>query len=134
MTAVIYYSYSGHTKTAAEDKARVLGADLIEVTMKKPFGKLSVFLIGCPKAMGRKPVPIDIDGDAGKYDKFAVFMPVWAGHPAPPFNALLKELPKNAVIDLFLVSAGGKTATEDATKAFITKMGFTLMSYTNIKA
>jgi hypothetical protein len=134
MTAVIYYSHTGHTRTAAEDKARVLGVDVFEVTVKKPFGKLSAFLVGCPKAMGRKPVPIDINGDVKKYGKFAVFMPVWAGHPAPPFNALLKELPKNAVIDLFLVSAGGETAAEAATKAFVTDMGFTLSSCTNIKA
>ncbi|MDR0904058.1 MAG: hypothetical protein LBM59_05440 [Ruminococcus sp.] len=134
MTAAVYYSYTGNSRKKAEEFAKASGTDLIEVTMKKPYGKLSAFLVGCPKAMGRKSVPVNIDGDLKKYDSFAVFMPVWAGHPAPPFNALLEELPKGSSVELYLCSGGGETTTGEATKAFCEGKGIKLGGYKDIKA
>jgi multimeric flavodoxin WrbA len=134
MTAVVYYSYSGNTRKKAEKFAKAHGLPIIEVTMKKPYGKLTAFLSGCPKAMGRKSVPIDISRNLAEYDSFAVFMPVWAGHPAPPFNALVDALPKGASVELFLCSAGGETLKSEATAAFCEGKGIKLKSYTDIKA
>jgi hypothetical protein len=134
MTAVVYYSYSGNTRKKAEEFAKAKGFPIIEVTMKKPYGKLTAFLSGCPKAMGRKSVPIDIGGELVQYDSFAVFMPVWAGHPAPPFNALVDALPKGVSVELNLCSAGGETSKHEATAAFCEGKGIKLKSYTDIKA
>ncbi|MDR0986948.1 MAG: hypothetical protein LBL98_04555 [Ruminococcus sp.] len=134
MTATVYYSYSGNTRGKAEESAKASGTDLIEVTMKKPYGKLMTFLAGCPKAMSRKSVPINIGGDLKKYDTFSIFMPVWAGHPAPPFNALLEELPKGSSASLYLCSAGGETSTGEATKAFCESKGIKINGYTDIKS
>jgi flavodoxin len=134
MTATVYFSYTGNTRKKAEEFAKAKDIDLIEVTMKKPYNKFLSFLIGCPKAMGRKSVPINIDGDLEKYDSFTVFMPVWAGHPAPPFNALLDVLPKGALVELYLCSGGGETTTRKATEAFCESKGIKLKSYTDIKA
>jgi flavodoxin len=134
MKAAVYYSYSGNTRKKAEEFAKKSGLALIEITMKKPYGKLTAFLSGCPKAMGRKSVPINIGGNLAEYDSFAVFMPVWAGHPAPPFNALLDALPKDVSVDLYLCSGGGETPAHEATEAFCEGKGIKLKSYTDIKA
>jgi flavodoxin len=140
MTAVVYYSYSGNTRKKAEEHARVIGADLIEITMDKPYAKAMTFVAGCPKAMARKGVPISFNGDLSKYDKFCIFMPIWADHPAPPFNSLLGKLPGGSVIDLYVCSAGGKTSSGAATKQFIESFSergnikvLRLNSYTDIK-
>jgi multimeric flavodoxin WrbA len=134
MTAAVYYSYSGNTRKKAEEFAKANNLPIIEVTMKKPYGKLMTFLAGCPKAMARKSVPVEIGGNLAEYDSFAVFMPVWAGHPAPPFNALLDALSAGVSIDLYLCSAGGETSTREATEAFCEGKGIKLKSYTDIKA
>ncbi|MDR0974701.1 MAG: hypothetical protein LBL80_03300 [Ruminococcus sp.] len=134
MTAVVYYSFTGNSRKKAEEFAKASGSDLIEITMKKPYGKLSSFLKGCPKAIARKSVPINIGGDIKKYDSFTVFMPVWAGHPAPPFNSLLEALPKGSSVELYLCSGGGETTTSEKTKAFCESFDIKLNGYKDIKA
>ena len=86
--AVIYFSWSGNTRFAAETVAKKAGADLFEIKAEKPynadFGKC------CdeakPECYGKTLRAIKpIEGlDLAKYDVVFVGTPNWWGTMAPP--------------------------------------------------
>ncbi|NTU77704.1 MAG: hypothetical protein HGA90_07850, partial [Alphaproteobacteria bacterium] len=108
--AILYYSFGGATRAEASKRAGVSGADVFEILEAKKRGMFSAFLSGCPQAIGRKASvirPLDIDWS--QYDSVTLMAPVWAGHPAPAFNATLEFIPKDKVLHVVLVSGGGET-------------------------
>jgi len=113
-TAVVYYSWSGNTRFAAETIAKKAGADLFEIKAETPynndFGKC------CdeakPECNGKKLRPIKpIEGlDLAKYDVVFVGSPNWWGTMAPPVRTWVtqsKDALKGKTVCLFQTHGGG---------------------------
>jgi Multimeric flavodoxin WrbA len=112
-TIVIFYSYSGNTAKYAEELAKTESADIYEVKDQKPLGKFKAYTAGCFKAMTHGTFPITpIAIDFGKYDKFIVCAPIWAGSPAPQINNVFDLLPQGSDIELHMISGSGESSKD----------------------
>jgi len=113
-TAVVYFSWSGNTRFAAETIAKKTGADLFEIKPETPyngdFGKC------CdeakPECYGKKQRAIKpIEGlDLAKYDMVFVGTPNWWGTMAPPVRTWAtqsKVALKGKSVCLFQTHGGG---------------------------
>lgn len=134
-SVILYYSFGGATRAEAKRRAEASGADVFEVLEVKKRSIFSAFLPGCPQALGRKATaikPLTIDWSA--YDDVTLMAPVWAGHPAPAFNAALELIPKDKILHIVLCSGGGETPnSKDATIDLLRKRGYALSSYEDVK-
>ena len=133
--AILYYSLSGATRAEAAKRAAASGADVFEVLEVKKRGMFAAFIPGCPQALSRKATairPLSIDWSA--YQDVTLMAPVWAGHPAPAFNAALELIPKDKVLHVVLCSSGGETTrSKETTIDLLRKSGYALASYEDIK-
>ena len=113
-TAVVYFSWSGNTRFAAETIAKKAGADLFEIKAETPyngdFGKC------CdeakPECQGKTLRPIKpIEGlDLAKYNLVFVGSPNWWGTMAPPVRTWVtqsKAALKGKTVCLFQTHGGG---------------------------
>ena len=134
-SVILYYTYSGHTKKVVEKLAKTQGAELIEIQTVKRNGKFLTYLLDCPRALRHKSVPIQpITRDLSGYDLITLAAPVWAGNPAPAFNAAVALLPKHKNVQVVLVSASGSTGkNENAIKKLIRAQGCTVVAYKDVK-
>lgn len=135
-TIVVYYSYTGNTRAAAKEEAEKQNAALCEIFDKerKP-GKFKAYSAGCFSALRMKGWPIrppEINLD--EYDKIIVMSPVWAGHPAPAVNSLLRMLPRGKSVEMVMVSMSGESAAGEKVSAVIRDMGCEPAGYRDIKA
>ena len=136
---VLFYSYSGHTKTAAENFAQENNFDICEIFDEKRPNKFVAYTAGCFKAMkgsGRKIKPLTIDETPVKFEDYEIiniFAPVWAGHPAPSMNAVLKLIPSEKKLKLFMVSASGNSSKDNITKR-VKNLGLEIVGYEDIKS
>ena len=112
--AVIYFSWSGNTRFAAETVAKKADADLFEIKAEKPYN--SDFNKCCdeakPECYGKKLRPIKpIEGiDLAKYDFVLVGSPNWWGTIAPPVRTWLTQNAaalKGKTMCLFQTHGGG---------------------------
>ena len=112
--AVVYYSWSGNTRFAAETIAKKAGADLFEIKAEKPYN--SDFHKCCDEAKsecyGKTLRPIKtIEGlDLAKYDVVFVGTPNWWGTMAPPVRTWVtqsKEALKGKKVCIFQTHGGG---------------------------
>ena len=134
-TAVVYYSYSGNTKKAAEALAGGEGAAIAEIRDVKRPGKLRAFTAGVFGALGGKAWPIQPLGlDLEGYERIVLMAPVWAGNPPPPFNAALELLPAGKTVSIKLVSGSGKSNCRERLEAAVKAKGGELESFEDIKA
>jgi hypothetical protein len=130
--SVIYYSLSGKTKKLAEDYAHAHSLPARDIISN--FNKLTAWIVGIPQSINRKKPQVTVNTDLTIYKKFFIFVPVWAGNPAAPFNGLLDILPPGSEIELHLTSGSGDTEkTKQATTDFIISKGFKLIGYFDIK-
>ena len=133
--AILYYSFGGATRAEASKRAAVSGADVFEILEAKKRGMFSAFLSGCPQALGRKASvirPLEIDWSL--YDSVTLMAPVWAGHPAPAFNAALELIPKDKMLHIVLCSGGGETPkSKEGTIDMLRKLGYALSSYEDVR-
>jgi len=113
-TAVIYFSWSGNTRFAAETIAKKTGADLFEIKAETPYN--SNFNKCCdeakPECYGKKQRAIKpIEGlDLAKYDAVFVGTPNWWGTMAPPVRTWAtqnKDMLKGKTVCLFQTHGGG---------------------------
>ena len=113
-TAVVYFSWSGNTRFAAETIAKKVGADLFEIKAEAPYN--SNFQKCCdearPECYGKKLRPIkSIEGlDLAKYDMVFVGTPNWWGTMAPPVRTWVtqnKDALKGKTVCLFQTHGGG---------------------------
>ena len=134
-SAILYYSFRGATRAEAAKRAAATGADVFEVLETKKRGLFSAFLSGCPQALGRKAseiCPLSIDWSL--YDDITLMAPVWAGHPAPAFNAALVLVPKDKVLHIVLCSGGGETPkSKEITIDLLRNQGYLLASYEDVR-
>ena len=112
--AVVYYSWSGNTRFAAETVAKKADADLFEIKAKTPYN--SDFNKCCdeakPECYGKKLRPIKpVAGlDLAKYDVVFVGTPNWWGTMAPPVRTWVtqsKDALKGKTVCLFQTHGGG---------------------------
>ena len=112
--AVIYFSWSGNTRFAAETVAKKAGADLFEIKAEKPYN--SDFQKCCdeakPECYGKTLRAIKpIEGlDLAKYDLVFVGSPNWWGTMAPPVRTWVtqsKDALKGKTVCLFQTHGGG---------------------------
>ena len=112
--AVVYFSWSGNTRFAAETIAKKAGADLFEIKAETPY--TSDFQKCCdeakPECQGKTLRPIKtIEGlDLAKYDLVFVGSPNWWGTMAPPVRTWVtqsKDALKGKTVCLFQTHGGG---------------------------
>ena len=112
--AVVYFSWSGNTRFAAETIAKKAGAALFEIKAEKPYN--SDFNKCCdeakPECYGKKLRAIKpIEGlDLAKYDLVFVGSPNWWGTMAPPVRTWVtqsKDALKGKTMCLFQTHGGG---------------------------
>lgn len=109
--AVIYFSYEGNTKKAAEFIAKEVGADLfrIETVEVLPEDRNVMLKKGAFQVMsGVKPAIKDLP-DLGAYDEIILGSPVWAGVVASPVNTFLKNCNcLDKITAVFTLSGSGR--------------------------
>ena len=112
--AVVYFSWGGNTRFAAETIAKKAGADLFEIKAETPYN--SDFHKCCdeakPECRGKTLRPIKpIEGlDLAKYDVVFVGTPNWWGTMAPPVRTWAtqsKAALKGKTVCLFQTHGGG---------------------------
>ncbi|MCL1858795.1 MAG: hypothetical protein FWF92_06130 [Oscillospiraceae bacterium] len=130
---VLFYSYSGNTKRAAEKFAQENNLDICEVAdKKKKPNKFYAFVVGCFKSMKGSAVKIQpLTVKFEDYDIINIFAPIWASHIAPAMNGAIKLIPAGTKIKLFMVSAGGESAKDNISKR-IEGLGLEIAGYENI--
>lgn len=89
-TLIVYYSRTGTTKKAAEELARLLGAELAAIRCERyPLGFFGYMRAG-RDSMGDHLPPIDVPPLVNQpCDLMVIGSPVWAGHPSTPVRAFL---------------------------------------------
>jgi len=92
-TCIIYHSYSGITRTVAEEIKKTCGGDLVEVNPEEAYSTLTAYTIGSYRAMkGEKdrirPASIDTSG----YDLIVIGTPIWFGKATPVINAAVDAI------------------------------------------
>lgn len=112
--AVVYYSWSGNTRFAAETIAKKAGADIFEIKAETSYN--GDFQKCCdeakPECQGKTLRPIKaIEGlDLAKYDMVFVGTPNWWGTMAPPVRTWVtqsKDALKGKTTCLFQTNGGG---------------------------
>ncbi len=133
-TVVIYFTFGGYTKAAAEKLALERGASICRVMEVRDRSFFAAIVPGAPYATHRRSVAIEPLGiDLNDYDQIVIGCPVWAGYPAPAFNAIVEQLPAGKEVELFFCSGGGDTKkSKEGTKTLIEKKGCTVVSYRDI--
>lgn len=110
-TLVVYYSLEGNTKEAAEQIAKAISADLLELKPIKDVPKEGgkKFFLGGMKAMFGTGTKLQtIESNPLEYDRIILGTPVWAGKPAPAIKTFLKKYEvKDKVSSLFTFSGSG---------------------------
>jgi flavodoxin len=134
-TIVLYYSLSGNTKAEAERIAKEENAELCEIQETKKRSRFSAFVPGCLQARQRQtPAIKPLGHPLSNFDRIIIGCPIWAGFPAPAWNAVLQLLPEGKDVSLFFCSASGKTTqSQQGTKDLIAQKGCTLSGYRDIK-
>jgi len=133
-TLILFYSYTGHARAAAQTSAKAESADIAEIKEVKRPGKFKAYTAGCFAAIRGKPWPIQpLDKDPAAYDRIELFSPVWAGNPPPAVHAALAQLPQGKAVTVAMVSASGKSDCKEKMTALLKDKGCTLESYQDIK-
>jgi hypothetical protein len=133
-TVILYYTFGGSTQKEAERLERELSAPCYRVREAHHRSLLGAFIPGGFMAMRRKTDAIKpLDVNLNDFEKIIIGAPVWAGHPAPAFNAIVQLLPAGKSIELFFCSGGtGTQKTEAETKALIEQRGCTVEAYRDV--
>lgn len=113
-TSIIYYSYSGNTRSVAEKVRDACSGNLVEVKLSRDYSPLSAYTLGSYRAMKGVCDPIEQKTiDVASDDVIVIATPVWAGKATPAINAAVAALEgckgKNAVIFATCGKDGGET-------------------------
>lgn len=88
---IIYYSFKGHTETAAKELAKLLSCDIVPILEVKPRKKSSFLGAGFSASVGLKSKIRPFDTALSDYDNIFLGTQVWAGHSVPVINAFLEQ-------------------------------------------
>lgn len=133
-TVILYYTFGGATKKEAEKLAAEMGCEAVRVREKRNRSLVGSFIPGCLQAMKRKASVIGPIGiDLSDYERIVVGAPIWAGYPAPAFNAIVRLLPSGKEVELFLCNGGGGSDESGAgTRKFVEDAGCRVVSYRDV--
>lgn len=134
-TVVIYYSYTGKTRTLAEKKARKEKAELIEIKEQKARSTIGAYVAGSLAARRqKKSVILEIALDLSAFERIIIMVPLWAGFPAPAFNNILELLPKGCSVELIITSGSGNSGgSKDKTITLAASRGIKVVKYQDVK-
>ena len=133
-TAVVFYSWSGHTRALAEARAKKENAELFEVKDEHRPGALKAFTSGCFASMRMKRVPTQpFTAPLKEYDRIIIMSPVWAWHPAPAILTAFDTLPSGKEVVVVLVSGGGKSACQEKIQALVESKSCKLAGFEDIR-
>jgi len=111
-TLIVYYSLTGNVKFIAENMAKTIGADLLELKPKdkidsKGFMK---FLWGGKQVFMKETPALEVlNKNPDDYDVIIIGTPVWAWSYTPAFRSFFKENKiENKKIAFFCCHGGGK--------------------------
>ena len=134
-TLVIFYSYTGHAKALAQERARKESADIAEIADAVRPGAFRAYTAGCFAALRGKAWPIKPpEADPAAYDRLILFCPVWAGSAPPAVNAFIDGLPAGKPVSAVMVSASGKSGCRDRLEAALKAKGCRLEGFEDVKA
>lgn len=128
--AVIYHSESGHTRHVAQHLAAACDGQLIEVSDRASYTRLSRFLIWCKKARSEEKTEIEPAViDVSAYDLLIFGSPVWAFKPTPAIHSAIDCLKGASGKPVFAFSThGGRPGqTEETFKRWIELRGMKLV-------
>jgi multimeric flavodoxin WrbA len=90
---IVYHSETGNTKRVAEYVAKATGATLIPVRDCAGYNKITMYLLGIPRARAGDKAAIEPPKiDVSAFDLVIVGSPVWAWKPTPAANAAIAAL------------------------------------------
>jgi DNA-binding transcriptional ArsR family regulator len=106
---MIYYSYTGVTRSVAVQVRNACGCDLVEVRTLKEYSTFTAYTTGCLRSRKEACDPIIPEViDVSSYDLLIIGTPVWAWKPAPAINTAINALKgcegKTAIV--FVTSCG----------------------------
>jgi D-arabinose 5-phosphate isomerase GutQ len=131
---IIYYSYSGNTKTIAERLAAEQGADIIELSEIKKRSKLSAYTCGIVAAIRKKPAKLqNFNTDFSAYGKVIIAMPIWADNPPPAFNNILPYIGGKDIELVFSHGGGYKDSIGASVSADVEKNGGIVIGVSHVK-
>ena len=120
---IAYYSWSGNTRAAAENIARLTGGTLFEIRPIKPYPKEYRACANQAKKEIRDKVRPEIEPrpDLLKFDVIFVGSPNWWGTMAPPVATFLADdaLRGRTVIPFFTHGGGGMMNCEKDAKKML---------------
>ena len=109
--AIVFYSFEGNTREAAEKIAGILEADLVEIKPIKEipeFGPAKMMAGGGKALFGFGSAVHPVEQDLSSYDELILGTPVWAGRPSPYLMNFFKPSQlKEKVTAAFTLSASG---------------------------
>ena len=92
-SAIVYYSFSGNTRRAAEALAEYLRkTSEVDIMELKALDESSSFFKQALRALVRTKAKVEpVSFDLSKYDLVCIGTPVWAFGPAPAMNTYLSQ-------------------------------------------
>ncbi|HML05185.1 MAG TPA: flavodoxin [Methanobacterium sp.] len=107
-SAVLYYSRTEKTATAAKSLADKISGDLFEIKDLKSRKGIIGWIRSAMDARGLKTTQIDPSTiDTSNYDTLCIGTPVWAGKPTPAFNTMIKNFEIRGKDIIVFVTLGG---------------------------
>lgn len=107
---IVYYSFEGNTKKAAEQIAKAMDADILELeTIKQlPKNNAKFFVGGAMAAFEINAKLKNLGKNLNEYNRIIIGTPIWAGKCAPAINTFLKKCGYPEKIHaVFTLSGGG---------------------------
>jgi len=133
-TSILFYSYTGHTKKAAEELAAREAAELAEIEDVRRPGKVKAYVAGCFAAIKGKTWPVQpLSVDLTAYDRLILMSPVWAGNPPPAVNAVMERLPEGKTVAVKMISTSGKSGCRERVEAIVKAKNGILESFEDIQ-
>ena len=135
-TAILYYTFGGKSRKEANHLATTEEqAEVFEVNEQKKRNMFTAIFSGCPKAAKRKCSKIQpLDCRLEEYEKIILLAPIWAGYPAPAFNAMVELLPSGKKVEIYLQSTSGQAPkSKEGTCQLIKDKGCELIGYHDVK-
>lgn len=89
---VVYHSFTGKTRLAAQAIAEALNATLVEIEERRPVPMPFVYVSGGFRAFmnwGSKIKPLDVD--LKQYERIFIGSPMWAYRPTPAINSFIYQ-------------------------------------------
>jgi len=112
--SIIFHSYSGITRGVAEKIQAACGGDLIEVSPKTPYNKITAYTTGSMRARREEADPVEPgEIDLASADLIVIGTPVWFWKTTPVTNGAINALRngegKKAVLFATCGSKAGET-------------------------